>query len=191
MKILVVDDKAIHQESARRTLADKGHDLTIATSFDEAMKLMDGCDDVKFEQMMEELNWGGSREQREQVREQCALSFPYEVVLSDMLMPMSKENLAPGVYKPGAEVPYGFVIALRAALRGAQYVAMATDLSHHHDAMSAALDFITFRRTSKYAPHRDVVPQFVINGAKCMFMSAPLCEDGGKNWDEILCKLVL
>ena len=111
LRILVVEDKAIHQESARKTLA--GHDVTIAKTFDEAIELID---------------------QRG--------NFPYEVVLTDMMMPMSKKKLAPGIFNPGELVPYGFVVALKAALRGAKFVAMITDTNHHRGAMSAALDLL-------------------------------------------------
>lgn len=38
MKILVIEDKEIHQQSARETL--KGHDLTIAVSFDAGINAM-------------------------------------------------------------------------------------------------------------------------------------------------------
>ena len=38
MRILVIDDSPVHQQSARQTLG--GHDLTIVGSYDEGQKLV-------------------------------------------------------------------------------------------------------------------------------------------------------
>src|SRR3989344_5957034 len=88
-----------------------GHNVTIAASFEEGIDLLKGEDTITF-----------------------------ETVLVDMMMPAGKTGAAGGNCNPDEQVPYGFVIALRAALRGAKYVAMVTDTNHHKSAMSAALD---------------------------------------------------
>jgi CheY-like chemotaxis protein len=137
MKILVVEDKQIHQQSARDTLV--GHDVTIIDSFDEAMRLL--------------------------------VAGSFEVVLTDMMMPMSRKTLARDLYDPEVQVPYGFVIALRAALCGAKFVAMLTDTNHHKSAISAALDHIGG------ASYHAFKPNFEINGAKAMFVHTPFVKD--------------
>jgi len=139
MKILVVEDKQMHRDSARETL--QGHDLAIVESFDEAMRLLEDKTD-------------------------------FEVVLTDMMMPMSRKTLAPEAFNRGEQVPYGFVIALRAALMGAKFVAMVTDTNHHKGAMSAAIDCLG----SGYY-HEGFSPNFEINGAKVMFVHTPFVKD--------------
>lgn len=136
MKVLVIEDKLMHQQSAMETLV--GHDLTIASSYDEAIKIMSGDE------------------------------FPYEVVLTDMMMPMSRQTLAPDAFNSREQVPYGFVLALMASQRGARFVAMVTDTNHHQGAMSAALDHLG----SAYY-HEGFNPNFVINGAHAMFIHTP------------------
>ncbi len=95
----------------------------------------------------------------------------FEVVLTDMMLPMSESGLAYGIFKPSEEVPYGYVIALRAALHGAKFVAMVTDINHHQGAMSSAIDELgnsTYEET--------FTPNFVINGAKVMFVHTPFVQ---------------
>ena len=151
MRILVIEDKQIHQDSARETLTD--HDLMIAQSYDDAV---------------DELN---------------RPSFNYEAVLTDMNMPMSKGTLSREAYKPDEQVPYGFVLALLAAHRGAKYVAMVTDTNHHKGAMSNALDKLspTYYKYEEEWSNFDRVKLFTINGAKCIFVHAPFVKDIIKN----------
>jgi CheY-like chemotaxis protein len=142
MRILVVEDKEVHRKAAEETLAD--HEVTIVYSFDKAMDIM--SEDPE--------------------------PFAFEAVLTDMMMPMCKTTLIPEVFNPSEQVPYGFVIALRAALRGAKFVAMVTDTNHHYGAMSAAIDYLGrayYKDGSK--------PNFVVNGAKCTFVHAPFIRD--------------
>src|SRR3989344_8247542 len=120
MKILVIEDSPKHQASALETLA--GHDVTIAKSYDDAMALMN-----------KRTGWKEGYK---------LIPLPFEVVLTDMNLPMSKDKLADGVFKSSEEVPYGFVLSLMAALRGAKFVAMVTDANHHYGAMSAATDHL-------------------------------------------------
>ena len=134
MRILVVEDKPEHQESARATL--DGHELFVVESYDAGINML------------------------------SVTSF--DVVLTDMMMPMSEETLEPRAFNPSQQVPYGFVIALLATLKGAKFVAMVTDTNHHKGAMSAALDHLgdSYYRES-------FQPNFVINGAKAMFVHTP------------------
>lgn len=157
MKILVIDDNIIHRNAAKKAL--EGHDLTIAKSFDEALELLGSRYDDK--------------------------DTEYEVVLTDMNMPMSAQTISKELYDPEQEVAYGFVLALHAAQKGAKFVAMVTDTNHHRGAMSAALDHIGF----PYYPSESLggfTPNFVINGAKVMFIHAPLINDEIKDWGRIL-----
>lgn len=149
MKVLVIEDSENHQDSARQTLGDE-HDLTIMTSFDEAIDAMVAPYDKEPEEVL----------------------FPYDAVLVDLKMPMSSNTLAPEAYQPSKLVPYGFVLALKAAERGADYVAVVTDTNHHQGAMSAALDHLGD------AYYREgFEPNFEINGATCMFVHTPFLEE--------------
>lgn len=119
-----------------------GHEVTIVDSFDKAMEILPKD------------------------------SAPFEAVLTDMMMPMSRKTLAPGVFNPSEQVPYGFIIALKATLCGAKFVAMVTDTNHHEGAMSAAIDHLG------QAYYRDgFKPNFVVNGAKVMFVHTPFVVD--------------
>lgn len=111
-----------------------GHELTIAKSFGEAMKALSDS--------------------------------TFDAVLTDMMMPMDRHKAIGDdrLFKPEEQVAYGFVIALKAVSCGAKFVAMATDLNHHNDALSASLDEIP------YEP-------FSINGAKVRFYHSPMLLD--------------
>ena len=141
MKVLVIEDKEMHQQSAIETLA--GHDLVLVKTFDEAMKIMG-----------EEID--------------------FEAVLTDMMMPMSEQTLAPGVFNPSEQVPYGFVVALKAASQGAKYVAVVTDTNHHHSPISAALDHIG---RAYFHLKWEAQQIFDICGAKVIFAHAPFVTD--------------
>lgn len=65
--------------------------------------------------------------------------FP-SVVLTDLYLPMSKHGaLSVDAIEIEKLVPYGLLIALEAAQRGAD-VAIVTDANHHQDCFSAAFD---------------------------------------------------
>ncbi len=173
MRILIVDDKQMHRDSARETLAD--HDLTIVSSFDEAMDLLsEKVDEEKRSRLLAEAglaNKQNSEDKAERVawwdkhnelEAQCIIPFGFDAVLTDMMMPMSRRTLGPGIYKHGEQVPYGFVIALKAAARGAKLVALVTDVNHHMGAMSAAIDHLY---------------EVAVNGAKVLFLHAQFVKD--------------
>ena len=175
MNILVIEDKELHRTAAQETLA--GHDLTIVSTYDEACESFNvQYDEEKVQRLLAEAGWtvkpsGWDQKyyQAEQAaREQSVLPFPYEAVLIDLMMPMSRQTLGPGHYRHGEQVPYGLILALRAAERGAKFVAVVTDTNHHQGAMSAALDQLGgcyYQAGAK--------PNFVINGAQCLFVHTP------------------
>ncbi len=189
MKILVVEDKEMHRQSARETL--EGHDLTIASSFDEGIEaLSTAVDYAKVELLRAETGLGkfpghdAPKEEQEAYRtKDCEIQAKscrkpnFEVVLVDMMMPMSKATLGPGVWNPKEEVPYGFILALRAAKAGAKYVAMVTDTNHHDGAMSAAIDHLG----SAY--YRGSEQPFEVDGAKVLFLHTPFVTDIVKDTD--------
>jgi CheY-like chemotaxis protein len=195
MKILVIEDKEMHRTAAAETLA--GHELTIVESFDEGIKAMSTeVDHKKLERLKIETNFpeyprgeGATDKDREawdaKLRELEDRTRPrpqFEAVLTDMNMPMSRQTLAPGVYEWKTEVPYGFILALRASQIGAKHVAMVTDTNHHQGAMSAAIDHLGG------AYYRGTEEPFEINGAKVLFLHAPFVEDTIKDAPCDTCK---
>lgn len=179
MRILVIEDKESHRESAEATLS--GHELTIVKSFDDAMELMARkFDEENIQRLLAEAGfptkpdsedterWYAYWNAHDEAQAKSVIPFPFEVVLTDMMMPMSRKTIAPGVFNSGEQVPYGFIIALKATLCGAKFVAMVTDTNHHEGAMSAALDHLG------EAYYRDgFKPNFVVNGARIMFVHTP------------------
>jgi len=141
-KILVVEDTLKHQKSAKLLLA--GHNLTVVTGFDDAMKILS---DEKF-----------------------------EVVLSDLKLPMSPKTLSSEAFELGKLVDYGLLISLEAARCGVKFIAVATDLNHHADCFAAAFDH--------FSRH-----EFVINDARVRYMHAPMTQLDGeysKDWKKVL-----
>lgn len=165
LRILVIDDNAAHRQSAIESLA--GHEITVIDSFDALVKLIEPYWDSELKQIVEP-------------------PFPYDAVLTDMLMPMSKRNLAEN-YNPEVEMPYGYVIALLVARRGARFVAMLTDASHHHHAMAATIDLM-----GPYSCYEKVEIEqmkiFTIDGAKVTFIHAPMVTHAYPNSDCNHCK---
>lgn len=154
MKILVIDDTVAHQQSARQTL--KGHDLTVVGGHDEALEVLS-----------------------------TYTTKPYwDAVLSDLLMPAGRNAQGgPGMQYIGQEMPIGWSLAIQAAILGAKFVAVATDMNHHHHPASAMLDGLD----------RAV---FQLAGARALFTNHVRMvelEDGsgsGKDWGEILIRLL-
>ena len=162
MKVLVIDDKVQHQESARTILAQDGHEAIVVGSYDEAIDIL-------------------------------VPGNGFDAVLSDMMMPMSPRDLGRGIYDSNKQMPYGFVLALRAAAAGAKYVAVVTDTNHHADPISAALDRIGGFEGDKEAwncawEDGALEPRFEINSAKAFFIHAPLV-NGAKDWGRVLAAL--
>ena len=151
MKVLVIDDNPIHQESARQTI--NNHELTIVGTYDEAHLLING-------------NYKTT-------------PVKYDVVLSDLLMPASAMTMGTeGMKYAGQEMPVGFALSLMAALRGTKFVAVVTDIGHHDHPASAMLDPFTSSCPSEFNDV-GVSPRFVINGAKVGYYHAPMTDVEG------------
>jgi len=199
MRILVAEDKEMHRKAAEETLS--GHEITIVKSFDEAMDFMAGkkIDEENLRRLLAEegfpfpipMKMEVETEERQnaywkaffKAEAKSVVPFAFEVVLTDMMMPMSRRTLSdPDLFDPYEQAPYGFVIALRATLCGAKFVAMVTDTNHHKGLMSAAIDHLG---TSYYPdayigkgkPQDEFRPNFIINGAKVMFVHTPFVRD--------------
>ena len=113
MRILVIDDKAQNTKAARAQLS--AHDLTLASSYDEAVKRL-----------------GGSYEEHD-----------FDVVLTDLMMPASGDCMGEeGEQFVGKDMPVGIFLVLLAAKRGAKRVALLSDTDHHDHPASASLDLL-------------------------------------------------
>ena len=100
----------------------------------------------------------------------------FDVVLTDLHLPMSSNTLSRDAFKLGELVPYGILLMIEAARQGAKQVAVVTDLNHHSDPFSAAFDHY-----SRF-PVR-------IEGAKVLMLHARIMEDGSKSWENALARL--
>jgi CheY-like chemotaxis protein len=154
MKILVVDDSPIHREAARQTLG-AGHDLTVVGKHDDAVR----CLSVNTERY-------------------------WDAVLSDLLMPAGKRVQGGlGLEFVGTDMPIGWARAVDAALNGAQYVAVVTDMNHHAHPASALLDSMNSKL-------------FKINQATALFtnycpkVNIGSSQEDGKDWGKILSYLI-
>ncbi len=96
----------------------------------------------------------------------------FEVVLTDLYLPMSSKTLSTDAFRIGELVPYGFLLMCEAARQGAKYVAVVTDLGHHSDHFSAAFDHF-----SRFALR--------IENAKAMMLHARI-RDRAKEWNVAL-----
>ncbi|MFA6047775.1 MAG: hypothetical protein WCV59_02790 [Parcubacteria group bacterium] len=142
MRILVIDDTQGHLDAARQTLS--GHDLTLCSSHDEAVKLLlwkydDNEKSQRIKQYESEgLKWTDAYEKAEQ-----ETRLPYwEVVLCDLLMPAGSREQGSGRHLVGQEMAVGWSLALQAVKNGANYVAVITELNHHQHPASAMIDKI-------------------------------------------------
>ncbi len=102
----------------------------------------------------------------------------FDVVLTDLYMPMSPKTLGQTAFELGKVVPYGLLLVLEAARNGAKFVAVATDLGHHDDYMAAAFDH--YGRFD-----------FKIEKAKVRFFHCPMTSIDGeqesvKDWKAVL-----
>lgn len=144
LRILVIEDTPKHQASAKVGLA--GHKLTVVTGYEEAMKLLG-------ESMIDM---------------QTCENTMFDVVLTDLQMPMSSRTLGSEAFNLGQLVPYGIMLMIEAAHRAVTRVAVVTDMNHHADWLSAAFDHFSY--------------PVKIDGAKVLMMHAPMNADGTKDW---------
>jgi len=111
------------------------------------------------------------------------LEDKWDVVLCDLLMPAGFDKQGPiGKKFSGQEMPVGFGLALMFALRGAKYVAVATDSNHHDHPASAMFDYLGAYNSN---------PCFNVNGAHLGFYFTPCLDGEGKNWKNVLNKVMM
>lgn len=144
MKILVIDDTQKHLDSALLTL--EGHDITLCSSYDEAIGwleikydnevIMGKCEQYKLEGME---HYNAYCKAKEEIG-----PLPYwDAVLCDLFMPAGRDALGGGGWNYiGQEMAVGWSLALVAARRGAKYAGVLTATDHHNHPASAMLDRI-------------------------------------------------
>ncbi|MCX6787953.1 MAG: hypothetical protein NT108_02175 [Candidatus Kaiserbacteria bacterium] len=169
MRILVVEDNKKHREAAKKQLTEQ-HDVTIVKSFVIASELLLG-------------NEGAAREY------QNLASVPFDAALLDLNMPAEKTASCSQVGE--GEVPYGFILALRAVQCGVKYVGIITDANHHSGPLTAALDLIC----PAYWHEDGSQPVFRIDETRLVIAHAPF-EEGdptvaqAKDWGRLLSRLM-
>lgn len=155
MKILVIDDNANHRRAAE-VLLGKDHDLTVVDSFIAGKKaLYVGVDYDILERLIQEEELGVyPREQgkvaiqayeskRDELERRATVRPMFDVVLCDLMMPAPSETMGgEGLNHVGKEMPLGLVLAFKALKEGIKYIAVVTDINHHHHPASAALDML-------------------------------------------------
>jgi len=168
LNILVIDDNTSHQQAAREQLAE--HNLTIVGGFPEAMRIL------------------GSHQRVLQGDQDYKYEGDFDVVLTDMEMPVERLKGLDRDAVKDVSAPYGLVLALRAAQVGVKYIAMITDTNHHQGAMSNALDMIT----GAYWEHGGGV--FQVNESRVLFAHAETKRNVEnvyvKQWHEALARLL-
>jgi len=185
MKILVIDDNEKNRKAAVAMLTE--HEVVIVASYDEAMDLILGR--VNNYDVLRALGRPTDRgiciddEFRAKVAELMP-KFDFDLAFVDLMMPASDQTLGYVCEHPrGAPMPYGFPLMINIAMRHAKQVkniAIVSDVNHHEHAMSAALDSL-----GGYSG--DPVE---INGVHCWFIHAHLKQDGSKNWNYALKRVV-
>jgi CheY-like chemotaxis protein len=141
MKILVIDDTKKHLDAALQTLV--GHDVTVCSTHDEALRLLEKqYDNDKQKQLLEKYEQSGMKNREAWDKSYLDSELPYwDAVLCDLLMPAGRNAQGgEGTKFIGQEMPVGWSLALQAAREGAKYVAVVTDMNHHHHPASAMLD---------------------------------------------------
>jgi len=101
----------------------------------------------------------------------------YDVALLDLLMPAEATTLGgEGLSFFGQPFPVGYPLAVSMALEGVKFVAVATDTNHHSHPASAAMDWFRGQR-------------FFVQDSSVLFLHAPMCSGGVKDWAEVLRRL--
>lgn len=155
LKVLVCD-KAIHIQAAY-LLLDKDYDLTVATTYEEALEaLAPRLNHKKFQSLLGDFlekvglkrdfgRWddndktGENKKKHSEASEKArklATSYPdFDVVLTGLLIPDNSSE-EQGEESVGQEMPLGTTIALHALFVGVKRVAVVSDDTHR-----ASLDF--------------------------------------------------
>lgn len=236
MKILVFDDSIEHRQAAELTL--KGHELTIVGTYDEAQEALVPQTNYKLrDELLAQMivaaglpadfnRYSGESSDEDNAKydkagetayEQATAYPNFDVVLTDLLVPASKQAQGPeGDRFVGQEMPLGTTIALLALTAGIKNVAVVTDKNHHCHPASAAFDCFP-EKTSPCVPGINLL---CTNGVSCIPIdkaTGQLVEDSflksdagkskypylnpdgwgprkglarGKDWDKVLKKLL-
>jgi len=105
----------------------------------------------------------------------CAMSIlneeRFDVVLTDLGIPMDLEPGQQITTSIGRFIPYGILVMIEAAHRGIKHVAVVTD-DNDHDEMAAAVDHF--------------IDPINIDGAKVQMIHTSIKDDGSKDWKKAL-----
>ena len=152
----------MHRKAAELSLV--GHDLTVVGTYDEAQKaLLPSTDLKKAEQILPNLlakaglaanfdRYGrrgvkasasdaAKYDAADEESMELATTYPaFDVVMTDLMVPASRQAQGAGMKYVGQEMPLGTTIALLALVAGIKKVAVVTDMSHHDHPASAMFD---------------------------------------------------
>ncbi len=198
MRILVVTSGMESERSVRDRLT--GHELTFASSLEQAMELMaDRFNERNVARLLMEAGyphqpnastatseeWSGYWDAWREATKQSALPFPFDIVITDMMVPMA------GCTDPGThwnrmeDAPFGPVIAHRATTAGARFVAVITDTRKLPGTPGAIIDHLAgsvygiLKFTSEETDNRVMFsPMFFVN------------DTDQKDWARILAELI-
>ena len=208
MRIIVVDDDRKNLESARQQFT-SNHELTLASSIDEALKLLEPRKSVVNELIVSagfsDGKWGTdtnklSAEERTRFYAACndaersvfATPPPFDVALFDLFMPASASKMGKeGMKFLGEPTSYGYPLALYAIKRGINLVGILSYSNHHDHPIAAAGDSI-FRNGFGSCGSLAEIPigeerRFMIADTSCgRFWT----EAGEKDWSGFLAKLL-
>lgn len=195
LNVLVIEDTEEHQISARETL--EAHpavkDLDVIGRADEGFEVFrDEPSDYWIFQLLkkEGLRWGDDKNLERRLRETESERFSknYQVVLTDLMLPMLSFRLGPGKFNPCREIPYGMFLAIRAAQAGVTHIAVISDTNHHDAPEAAALDHF-----GKFYPENiEILKKRVVRlgQGRALFAHAPMTEERRKNWGRVLTDLL-
>lgn len=154
MKVLLVDDTAENLEFGKKGIEKFFPNVQVETcdSFNEAMKLI-------------------------------VPNNGYDAVLTDLNMPVNTDSAwyqkMPG-FNDKEIIPYGLIIAMRAALIGVKNIAIVTNGGHHSSAINAAIEYLGMGNGNDrmYDNYRvdmgmevsKTKPNFNINGANVLIV---------------------
>lgn len=97
----------------------------------------------------------------------------FDIVLTDLHMPMSSEILSEQAFKLGELIPNGLLIVMEALRNGVKKIAVVTDLSHHSDPFSAAFDHFSGKPIK-------------VGDVEIRMLHASLRSDSAKDWGRYL-----
>ncbi len=119
MRILIIEDNPQHILSAEKFAKECGHEVAMAKSYDEAEKAL--CGENRF---------GSDKPIKN-----------FDVVLTDLMLPVSNNGMAYPEKFLGTEQPYGLTLAFTAMRLGTKAIGILSGgVNHHHHPILWALD---------------------------------------------------